>query len=945
MNLDHYLRSASPGQPSIGSRFSDIALAGLLVAIIALMILPLPTLVIDSLVALNIAIGIMLVLMSIYIGSALQFSAFPSVLLISTLFRLALSVATTRMILLHGDAGNIISTFGDMVAGGNLVVGLVVFLIITLVQFLVIAKGAERVAEVGARFTLDAMPGKQLSIDSDLRSGLIDKTEARAKRRELELESKLHGSMDGAMKFVKGDAIAGIVIIIVNLLGGLAIGIWQLNMAAGDAMTKYSILTIGDGLVAQIPALLGAMSAGLIVTRATDNQADRHLGDSIQKQFAAIPRVMLVAGGICFLMAMVPGFPSMVFIALSLTLTISGGLLVPALRQRLERINAPGFQRILEGKVKKHRAVDPVKSIPVESAVPLLLELPGDAATEGADVLLQQAVVESVARLQMQSGVPLPEVKIHFYPQRKAGWELFAYEVPIHSVPTLNASLMVEEVVPAVELALRHNATLFLGIQESSQLLQLASDSYPDIVKETLRVIPVQGIAAVLRNLVAEEVSIRNLRGIFEALVEASQVDREPLALTEHVRAALARQTCHRYAPEGSLKVVTLSPALEEQLLQAMKENTDDSSSPGMQPAFAERVRQIICTVLDEQKPQALACSYRLTKTDKAAYQRHTFRCAGIVNSRAVAIHRSYDCPSSCLRGTAFTGYCSMKTKLKICCLSILLTLSSVNVVWSAEIPGFDREVLLISREQTVQRFVTELFGRINVPVDVAPEITGTVNGDFKGTAASVFDQVARTFQVALYFDGSKAYIYPANQSERKIMRMSSAVARRVVANSQQLGLPDTRNTVSSTDMGLVVTGSERFHEQVEQIMKAVAVDKPAPKADVVAEEPGDDFRMFKLRYAWAHDVVMEVAGQQITVPGVASTLRTLIEPGAVASSEILRVDSGNTLQGLRGQGLQSSLPSTSVDNAIDRNGFLCRGRHGQYPYRRRQSEQCGTHS
>lgn len=612
MNLGHYLQASGPGRPSIGSRFSDIALAALLVAIIALMILPLPSLVIDALVALNIAIGIMLVLMSIYIGSALQFSVFPSVLLISTLFRLALSVATTRMILLHGDAGDIINTFGEMVAGGNLVVGLVVFLIITLVQFLVIAKGAERVAEVGARFTLDAMPGKQLSIDSDLRSGLIDKTEARAKRRELELESKLHGSMDGAMKFVKGDAIAGIVIIIVNLLGGLAIGIWQLNMSAGDAMGKYSILTIGDGLVAQIPALLGAMSAGLIVTRATDNQSDRHLGDSIQKQFAAIPRVMIVAGGICFMMSLVPGFPSLVFIALALVLGISGGLLVPALRQRLQRINSPTFNRVLDGKVKQHRAVSPVKSMPVEASAPLLLELPGSAAAEGADTLLQSAVVESMARLQLHSGVPMPEVKIHFYPERTNGWELLAYEVPIHTEVEVNQEQLVNEVIPVMEAALKQHATLFLGIQETSQLLQLASTDYPDIVKETLRVIPVQGISVVLRNLVGEDVSIRNLRGIFEALVEASQIDRDPTALTEHVRIALARQTCHRHAPDGSLRAVALSPALEEQLMQAMK--NDEGQNVAMQPAVAERIRQLICGVLDEHQPQVVLANVLLRR-------------------------------------------------------------------------------------------------------------------------------------------------------------------------------------------------------------------------------------------------------------------------------------------------------------------------------------------
>jgi len=337
MNVQSYLTDADTEQ-SILSRTSDVVLALLVVAIIALMILPLPSLLIDALVAVNICMGLMLVLMGIYISTALQFSSFPSVLLISTLFRLALSVATTRMILLEGEAGNIIDTFGNMVAGGNLVVGLVVFLIITLVQFLVIAKGAERVAEVGARFTLDAMPGKQMSIDSDLRSGLIDKAEARDKRRELELESKLHGSMDGAMKFVKGDSIAGIIIIVINLLGGLTVGIFQLGMDAGSAMSKYSILTIGDGLVAQIPALLGAMAAGLIVTRATDTQSDQHLGDSIQKQLTSIPRVLLVAGLICIVMAFVPGFPSAIFFLLGILLLVSGSLLVPFWRKKTKRL-------------------------------------------------------------------------------------------------------------------------------------------------------------------------------------------------------------------------------------------------------------------------------------------------------------------------------------------------------------------------------------------------------------------------------------------------------------------------------------------------------------------------------------------------------------------------------------------------------------------------------
>jgi len=240
MTMAAYFRSAGTPRASVFARYSDLVLVAGVIAIVAMMVLPLPAWLIDVLVAVNIASGLVLLLLGIYIASPLEFSVFPSVLLMTTLFRLSLSIATTRMILLHGHAGHIIDTFGKVVAGGNLVVGLVVFLIITVVQFIVIAKGAERVAEVAARFSLDAMPGKQLSIDSDLRSGLIDKDEAKRRRRNLEMESKLHGSLDGAMKFVKGDTIAGIVIIVINLLGGLAIGVMMQGMDVASAMSKYS---------------------------------------------------------------------------------------------------------------------------------------------------------------------------------------------------------------------------------------------------------------------------------------------------------------------------------------------------------------------------------------------------------------------------------------------------------------------------------------------------------------------------------------------------------------------------------------------------------------------------------------------------------------------------------------------------------------------------------
>src|SRR5438105_6742106 len=381
MTMSAYFRSAGTVHESAFARYSDLVLVFGVVAIVAMMVLPLPAWLIDFLVAVNIATGLGLLLLGIYIASPLEFSVFPSVLLITTLFRLSLSIATTRMILLQGHAGHIIDTFGKVVAGGNLVVGLVVFLIITVVQFIVIAKGAERVAEVAARFPLDAMPGKQLSIDSDLRSGLIDKDEAKRRRRTLELESKLHGSFDGAMKFVKGDAIAGIVIIVINLLGGLAIGVMMQDLDIGSAMTKYSILTIGEGMVAQIPALLGAMAAGLIVTRTSDED-DKHLGDSIRKQIAAKPRVLVVSGAICVLIAFVPGFPSAVFMALALVLGGAGVLLTPSMRERMRQWQNPAIRGIV-------KRLDPPQQVaatalPVQRpAVPLLLRVP--AALLAAD--------------------------------------------------------------------------------------------------------------------------------------------------------------------------------------------------------------------------------------------------------------------------------------------------------------------------------------------------------------------------------------------------------------------------------------------------------------------------------------------------------------------------------------------------------------------------------
>ena len=277
------------------TRHNDIAMVALLVIVITLMIVPLPTPLVDTLIGANLTISFLMLMMAMYVKTPLEFSAFPTMLLFTTLFRVGLNITTTRLILLQADAGEIIFTFGEFATGSNFVVGAVVFLILTVVQFLVIAKGAERVAEVGARFTLDAMPGKQMSIDADLRAGVIDMAEAQKRRADVQMESKMYGAMDGAMKFVKGDSIAGMVVTVINIIGGTIIGVTQRGMSAGDALQLYGVLTIGDGLVSQIPSLLVSISAGILITRSGDTRED--VGAQVGRQFFSQPRALQMAGG------------------------------------------------------------------------------------------------------------------------------------------------------------------------------------------------------------------------------------------------------------------------------------------------------------------------------------------------------------------------------------------------------------------------------------------------------------------------------------------------------------------------------------------------------------------------------------------------------------------------------------------------------------------------
>lgn len=586
----------------------DIFLALLLLAIIFMMILPLPDFILDILIAINMMISITLLMMAVYIRSPLQFSAFPVVLLVTTLFRLALAVSTTRMILLEADAGQIVATFGEFVVGGNLVVGIVIFLIITVVQFLVITKGAERVAEVSARFSLDAMPGKQMSIDGDMRAGVINMDEARERRQKVEKESQMFGSMDGAMKFIKGDAIAGLVIICVNILGGLAIGTGQKGMAAGDALQLYSILTVGDGMVSQIPALLIAVTSGIIVTRvSSEDSAD--LGNDIGRQITGQPQALQVGGFLLFLFGMVPGFPVLTFMILALILTGGGYLLKRRIRhqageqeQSLSAAVAGGAGAPVlrsANQAAKPGSSDDALAEPETFAltVPLLMEF----STSLHDRLyaddFNQALVQLRRSLYLSLGVPFPGVYLHFSEHVPAdSYRILLQEVPVGKGFLPEDKLLVREeekqltmlgieyengeawfdgspaywieqkaleraektglrclssmaIIKAhLAFILQKYAADFIGIQETRYLLEQMEGSFSELVREAQRVVPLYKITDVLQRLVAEDISIRNMRTILEALTMWGQNEKDIIMLTEYVRGELSRYICHKYS-------------------------------------------------------------------------------------------------------------------------------------------------------------------------------------------------------------------------------------------------------------------------------------------------------------------------------------------------------------------------------------------------------------
>ncbi|MBQ7739043.1 MAG: FHIPEP family type III secretion protein, partial [Desulfovibrionaceae bacterium] len=388
------------------TKHSDLALVGLLVAVIALMIMPLPTPIVDTLIGANMSLSFVILMMTMYVKTPLEFSSFPTMLLFTTLFRVGLNITTTRLILLNADAGQIIQTFGEFALGGNFVVGAVVFLILTIVQFLVISKGAERVAEVGARFTLDAMPGKQMSIDADMRAGVIDMNEAQKRRDDISQESKMFGAMDGAMKFVKGDSIAGMVVAVVNIVGGTVIGVTQRGIPASEALSIYGILTIGDGLVSQIPSLIIAISAGILITRSGDTKVD--VGAQIGGQFFNQPKALLIAGALVFLFALIPGFPKPQLFTLSIALSGFAYVLYRIKNMPEDHDSRGNFEKSIRSTVERKESTKRTQTAQDDFAptVPIIL----DISQELSDALdfdkLNDELIDLRRALYFDLGVP-----------------------------------------------------------------------------------------------------------------------------------------------------------------------------------------------------------------------------------------------------------------------------------------------------------------------------------------------------------------------------------------------------------------------------------------------------------------------------------------------------------------------------------------------------------
>lgn len=623
---------------------SDIFLAVGVIIILLVMIFPLPTALMDLLIAMNLSFAMLILMVSMYIRKPLQFSVFPGLLLIVTLFRLSLNVASTRLILGQAYAGKIILAFGEFVIKGNYIVGLVIFFILVIINFVVITKGAGRVAEVAARFTLDSMPGKQMSIDADLNAGLIEEGEARRRREEVTKEADFYGSMDGASKFVRGDAIAGLIITMLNIIGGLIIGVAQHGLPIGEALRTYTRLTVGDGLVSQIPALIISTAAGLVVTRTA---SDSHLGQDLTSQILSSPRAIFLATGVLFALGITPGLPTLPFFVLGSIIGAIGFIV----RSAPEVPEAAEEELPVE--VAPEEIVDYLKVDPLELEIGYGL-IPLVDKDQGGDLLAR--ITQLRKQCATEVGIVIPPIRIRDNIQLKpneyvimikgmestrgvlhlgrylalnpgtAEGEVDGLRViePAFGLPAVwisdgqreNAELAGYTVVEAVAVLTTHllevlksNAHQILGRQEVQDLLENLKKEQPALVEELVpNLISLGVVEKVLQNLLRERVSIRNLSTILETLADYAPMVKDANILTEYARQALSETIVQPFLDDvGKLRAITLDPSIEQEFMNSIQELHQSGSQLGLdQPVLQPEIVQKFYTGLATEVEKAM---------------------------------------------------------------------------------------------------------------------------------------------------------------------------------------------------------------------------------------------------------------------------------------------------------------------------------------------------
>ncbi|BEU87179.1 flagellar biosynthesis protein FlhA [Selenomonas sp. TAMA-11512] len=622
--------SASPNGRLM--KYSDIFIAVAIVTIVIMMIIPLPTALLDLLICVNITLALVIVMVSIYNVEALDFSVFPTLLLITTLFRLALNISSTRLILLDGYAGEVITAFGNFVVGGNPVVGFIIFVILIIIQFIVITKGAERVAEVSARFTLDAMPGKQMAIDADLNQGAITDAEASRRRIKIQRESDFYGAMDGASKFVKGDAIAAIIIILINIAGGFVIGMVQRDLAAVDSLQLYTLLTVGEGLVSQIPALMISTATGIIVTRAA--ASDSNLGVDVVSQLFRKSRIFLIVGCVLLFLAIVPGLPGIPFAVLSMLCFIAARSLKKDEEAAVEETEVKQAEKGKQEATKPENIIGLLQVDPMELEIGYSL-IPLVDTGQGGDLLERIVMIRRQCALELGLVVPTIrirdniQIKPNAYVVKLKGIEIAKGELMLDHYLAMNSGTVFEEVpgidtiepafglpalwiteemreqaelngytvVDAVSVLATHlteiiraHADEILGRQETQNLVDNLKKTNQALVDEVVPgLLSIGEIQKILANLLRERISIRDMETILEVLADYARATKDTEILTEYVRHAMARQITQQYAQDNMLACLTLDPALENHIIGAVQ-HTDHGSYVSLDPDTMQKM-------------------------------------------------------------------------------------------------------------------------------------------------------------------------------------------------------------------------------------------------------------------------------------------------------------------------------------------------------------------